>query len=275
MIKSCWIRRRRCCDVTESSVRIPLREENLITNMKRSNIVGPYLKRINIYVYILCLENQPNKCVCCLKYTELAIQVYLLFRPTVTENIFEFLDYHLRTHVEKLPSYIQDTPDCLKKMEILQYYICFHGRFLYIIQFFNNTNEKQHVMRYGTLVKTEILQLSTLKLVLENNNFSFNDKQYLQINGTNMAQKCRRHMPTYYRPTWKTSVASAPYQSLSWYRFIDDIDFQWTESHDQLNEFLEHCYSFHHSIKFTHETSMEKVSFPSLILRVTSRKEHL
>lgn len=30
-----------------------------------------------------------------------------------TENIFEFLNHHLRPHVKELPSYIQDTTDYL------------------------------------------------------------------------------------------------------------------------------------------------------------------
>jgi hypothetical protein len=34
-----------------------------------------------------------------------------------TENISEFIDFHLRSFVENLPSHIKDTTDHLKKME--------------------------------------------------------------------------------------------------------------------------------------------------------------
>jgi hypothetical protein len=34
-----------------------------------------------------------------------------------TENISEFIDFHLRSFVENLPSHIKDTTDYLKKME--------------------------------------------------------------------------------------------------------------------------------------------------------------
>ena len=36
-----------------------------------------------------------------------------------TENISEFIDFHLRSFVENLPSHIKDTTDYLKKMENL------------------------------------------------------------------------------------------------------------------------------------------------------------
>jgi hypothetical protein len=34
-----------------------------------------------------------------------------------TENISEFIDFHLRSFVENLPSHFKDTTDHLKKME--------------------------------------------------------------------------------------------------------------------------------------------------------------
>ena len=34
-----------------------------------------------------------------------------------TENISEFVDFHLRPHVEALPSHLKDTTDYLQKME--------------------------------------------------------------------------------------------------------------------------------------------------------------
>jgi hypothetical protein len=36
-----------------------------------------------------------------------------------TEEVSEFVDFHLRPHVEALPSYLKDTTDYLQKMESL------------------------------------------------------------------------------------------------------------------------------------------------------------
>lgn len=64
----------------------------------------------------------------------------------------------------------------------------------------------------------------------------------------------------------KRLSASAPYQPLSWFPFIDDFDFKWTDSQEHQKEFLEGCNSFLHSIEFTLETSMQKIN----ILDITS-----
>ena len=50
-------------------------------------------------------------------------------------------------------------------------------------------------------------------------------------------------------------------QSLSWFRFIDDVDTKWIHSDKELDEFCEHANSIHSSIKFTHEVSKTKISF--------------
>ncbi|XP_063417483.1 uncharacterized protein LOC134700015 [Mytilus trossulus] len=108
---------------------------------------------------------------------------------------------------------------------------------------------------------TECL-VTLLKLELENNNFSFNEKHYLQIDGTSMGTKMApSYANIFMGQLEKHPLASAPYQPLSWFRFIDDIDFKWIDSQQHLNEFLEQCNSFHHSIKFTYESSMVKINF--------------
>ena len=38
-----------------------------------------------------------------------------------TENISEFVDFHLRPHVKKLPSFIKDTTDYLQKIQGLNH----------------------------------------------------------------------------------------------------------------------------------------------------------
>ena len=56
-------------------------------------------------------------------------------------------------------------------------------------------------------------------------------------------------------------IQSAPHKPLSWFRFIDDVDMKWTESEENLNRFFDHANNVHPTIKFTHETSRNNISF--------------
>ena len=48
---------------------------------------------------------------------------------------------------------------------------------------------------------------------------------------------------------------------LSRYRFIDDVDMKWTQSDEELLNFLSRANNLHPSIKFTHEISNTTISF--------------
>jgi hypothetical protein len=54
---------------------------------------------------------------------------------------------------------------------------------------------------------------------------------------------------------------SAPHKPLSWFRFIDDVDMKWTESEENLDRFFDHANNVHPTIKLTHETSRNNISF--------------
>ena len=56
-------------------------------------------------------------------------------------------------------------------------------------------------------------------------------------------------------------IQSAPHKPLSWFRFIDDVDMKWTESEENLNHFFDHNSNIHPTIKLTHETSRNNISF--------------
>ena len=50
-------------------------------------------------------------------------------------------------------------------------------------------------------------------------------------------------------------------QPTLWVRFIDDIFLLWDHKRDNLNQFISHLNESHHSIKFTHEISTDRVAF--------------
>ena len=49
-----------------------------------------------------------------------------------------------------------------------------------------------------------------------------------------------------------------------WFRYIDDIFFIWTHGEQELQRFLEELNKTHPNLKFTHESSKEKISFLDL-----------
>jgi hypothetical protein len=59
----------------------------------------------------------------------------------------------------------------------------------------------------------------------------------------------------------KLIIKSAPYKPISWFRFIDDVDMKWTGSEENLNRFFDHANYVHPTIRFTHETSRNNISF--------------
>ena len=104
--------------------------------------------------------------------------------------------------------------------------------------------------------------VTMLTMVLKKNNFTFNGDHYLQINGaamgTNMAPS---YANTFMEKFEKQLLESSIERPLSWYRFIDDVDMKWTQSDEELQNFLSRANNLHPSIKFTHEISNTTISF--------------
>jgi hypothetical protein len=93
-------------------------------------------------------------------------------------------------------------------------------------------------------------------------NFTFNGEHFLQINGTAMGTKMApSYANNFMGKLEKLIIQSAPHKPLSWFRFIDDVDMKWTESEENLNRFFDHGNNVHPTIKFTHETSRNNISF--------------
>ena len=67
------------------------------------------------------------------------------------------------------------------------------------------------------------------------NNFTFNDKNYLQIHGIAMGTRMEPSYANLFLAKFETDALSrAPYQPHTWWRYIDDIFMIWTHSVDDL-----------------------------------------
>jgi hypothetical protein len=187
-----------------------------------------------------------------------------------TETISGFVDFHLRQHVEALPSFIKDTTDYLQKMAALNplpsntTLVTMDVTSLYTNIPHSDGIEACKEIWESRLVKvppTDCL-VTMLTMVLKKNNFTFNGDHYLQINGTAMGTKMTpSYANTFMGKFEKQLLESSIERPLSWYRIIDDVDMKWTQSDEELQNFLSRANNLHPSIKFTHEISNTSISF--------------
>ena len=110
-----------------------------------------------------------------------------------------------------------------------------------------------------TPIPTEYIKRA-LKLILQENSFEFNGKNYLQTHGTAMGTKmavANIFMGTVESQILRRNVL----KPLVWKRFIDDIFSIWNINKDQVTQFIEQANSHHPTIKFTAEISDTDTTF--------------
>ena len=172
---------------------------------------------------------------------------------------------HLRPFVEELPSYVQDTTDYLKKVESNPLPNETILVSLDVKSLYTNIPHEDGVAackevwdsRETKVPPTEIL-IELLLLVLKCNSFEFNEKHYLQIQGTSMGTKMApSYANIFMGQLEKRFLMSVPLTPYLWLRFIDDIDMQWCQGQQNLQKVLEIANNFHSTIKFTSDISNE------------------
>ena len=106
----------------------------------------------------------------------------------------------------------------------------------------------------------------TLTLILNENYFQFNGRNYLQIHGTAMGTKMAVAFANIFMADIETQIVS---QSVAvkptvWKRYIDDIFTLWDTSnlHD-IERFIEQANSYNPTIKFMAEISNADTTFPA------------
>ena len=201
-----------------------------------------------------------------------------------TENISLAIDKEAKTMVPKLDSYWQDTPHALRDIEKENY----KGPqppntipvTMDVVGMYNNIEHQEGMdcfrealnsskFRPNPILPTEFL-MTLLLFVLTMNVFVFNGSHYHQLWGTAMGT---RVAPTYaciFMGFLEIAMLGAwTGTKLRMYRrYIDDVFFLWDGTEEELKEFIQHCNSFHHSIKFTFEYSFEtkSVNFLDMII---------
>ena len=187
-----------------------------------------------------------------------------------TANISQYVDYHLKEHVEKLPSFIKDTTDFINKTKDLHIPDNVTLVTMDVSALYTNIPNNEGIYAVEETLSKSNISLSLinviktfLHLILTLNNFIFNGKHYLQIKGCAMGTKCAPNYANLFMGNFESEHIYPKIQnkSLLYYRFIDDIFLIWTSSKNELQTFLQEINQVHHSIKFTAETSETELNF--------------
>ena len=199
-------------------------------------------------------------------------------RPIVSSNshpserISQFVDHHLKPLVHTTHSFIKDTTHFLNKLghlghlpenaslvtlDVSSLYTNIpHNEGIDACRHFLNTRD-----RNASPISTETL-CDLIRMILTMNNFSFNDKHYLQTHGTAMGTRMAPSYANLFLAKFETDALSrAPFQPFIWWRYIDDIFMIWTRSVQDLNTFTSFLNDIHPTIKFTCDHSFTSIPF--------------
>ena len=225
------------------------------------------------------------------EYLELLDPEDLTFRPIVagpaceTHRLSNLIDILLKLFISKVQSYVRDDIDFLKYVPKIEpqntLLVSFDIVSLYTnishdlgIEAINNWLTKYQELIHERFSKEFILE--SIKIILENNNFYFNDKMYTQVRGTAMGTK--------FAPTYATLVLAyleeklyvqteikygkefARYIKDNWKRFLDDCFILWTKGEENLKTFHSVLNELHSDLKFTMEYSNERLPFSDILL---------
>ena len=186
-----------------------------------------------------------------------------------TERISKFIDYHLSPLVKKVPSYVKDTNDFLSKLREIRVTPESLLVTLDVTSLYTNIPHKDGVDACREALNTRgVLDpptddlINLINLVLERNNFAFNDVHYLQKHGTAMGTRMAPSYANLFMGQLEGDLLEqAERKPTTWWRYIDDIFAIWPHGEEHLRDFIQAINSRHDTIKFTAEWSNESVTF--------------
>ena len=192
-----------------------------------------------------------------------------------TEKISAYLDHWLQPLAKSLPSYIKDTKEFVKYIKSTKLpkdcILCT----LDVSSLYTNipTEDGIHAALQAienwknkdpTCPPTSWLK-KLLELILYKNVFRFNDKFYIQKQGTAMGTKMAPAYANIFMGTLESRILSQTNPSpIHWKRYIDDIFLVWTNTKESLEQFIKSINDLHPRINFTAEFSTDEIIFLDL-----------
>lgn len=196
---------------------------------------------------------------------------------TLTEGLSGFVDSLLNPLLCNIPSYLQDTTHFLN---VLNNITVLNDQSLLVTMdvtsLYTNIphNEgvlacKKFFIEHGNNQFPADDLEKVMHFILTNNYFSFNSKHYLQVQGTAMGTKMAPSYANIFMAYLeKDMLSSFHLKPTHFLRYIDDVFFIWEHGEDSLRDFERHVNNFHHSIKFTTESSYTLISFLDVLVKL-------
>jgi len=101
-----------------------------------------------------------------------------------------------------------------------------------------------------------------LRLILKENSFHFNGRNYLQTQGTARSTKMAVSFANIFMAAVETeNINRSHLKPLTWKRFIDDVFSLWNITKEEINTFIELENNYYPTIKSTAETSDTETTF--------------
>ena len=173
--------------------------------------------------------------------------------------------------VSHLPSYIQDTTDFLRKLETISsdlpsdvLLFTMDVKKLYpSIPIDEGLEACQEALnsRNNQDIPTDAV-MKMLKTVLNNNIFQFNNKNYIQIEGTAIGSKLGKNFACTYMGKWEEELMKKTMKTpLLYIRFVDDIFGIWNGTEEELIAFQALANSIHPRIEVELKSSRHNIDF--------------
>ena len=200
-----------------------------------------------------------------------------------TENISAFVDYHLQPLAQTQPSYIKDTTlfiNLLRQVKDLPPHTMLVTAD--VSSLYTSIPHKDGIHACRNLLNTRsnpdpptAIITKLTHFILTKNNFTFNSKNYLQVQGTAMGTKMAPAYANIFMAHLETNfLKTQPKLPLLYKRYIDDIFILWQHDLASLHQFMEAYNNFHPTIKFTHEISNTEIHFLDVTVYISNNQLH-
>lgn len=204
-------------------------------------------------------------------------------RPIISDcgsesyQVAEYIDHFLNPISTRHQSYIKDTYDFIekvKKVRVTEQTLLFS---IDIDSLYTNIETEAGLRavlkcfkKYPDENRPDKAILELLEINLTRNDFTFNEKWYLQIKGTAMGKKFAPAYANIYMADWEETVLpQCPKTPSNYFRFLDDIWGTWEHGMSEFEEFIAILNNHHSSIKVKYVIDHNSIDF----LDTTTYKE--
>ena len=195
-------------------------------------------------------------------------------RDTESYKIAIFIDYFLQPLVKKAPSYIRDSFNLIGRLKNINIDPSAILISIDIVSLYTNipidgaiNSIKTMFERFPDKSRPDSVLINLIKIILYNNDFSFNNKIYIQKKGVAMGQRFAPSVANIYLALWEEGLQHKFNNfPTTWFRYIDDIFCIWNHDETSLLSFLSDVNNFDANIKITHTFSPSFSTFLDLTL---------